>query len=134
MFQLNWQSSDLPVTTDSATTITKTLSVMNTGLMSPTATPNELSTGAKAGIGVGAAIGTLTVIGILAWFILRYRRTKLAAYQDSSSRASELEGRQRHEMPGENIEKLKAGPQPHLPELYSESGVDQRQHHEMGVD
>ncbi|KAI9758711.1 MAG: hypothetical protein M4579_002886 [Chaenotheca gracillima] len=45
-----------------------------TGL-TPTQLPNGgLSSGAKAGIGVGVVLGVLLVLGLIAWFILRRRR------------------------------------------------------------
>ncbi|KAF2096057.1 hypothetical protein NA57DRAFT_78827 [Rhizodiscina lignyota] len=64
-----------------------------TGTKSPTVAPatsapassSGLSTGAKAGIGVGAALGALVVIGLIAWFLLRRRSSKKAETMGSAS-------------------------------------------------
>lgn len=47
-----------------------------TSISSGNKSKNGLSTGAKAGIGVGAALGALLIIGLLVFFLLRRRRQK----------------------------------------------------------
>jgi hypothetical protein len=82
MYQLNLENSDLPVTIDSiapATASNARNSPLRRASTTPPTSQHGLSTGAKARIGVGAAMVTLAVIGAIAWIVLRYRRSNLPA-------------------------------------------------------
>lgn len=65
--------------------------------MSVINTPQELSSGAKAGIGVGIALGTSLLLALLAWGVILYKRHRRQAkeqnekYSDPTNR-SELLG------------------------------------------
>ncbi|KAH8701082.1 hypothetical protein BGW36DRAFT_460139 [Talaromyces proteolyticus] len=74
LFQIIYKSSDLPKST-STTIPTSTIMTAPT-IKAPTSQPDtSLSTGAKAGIGVGAAVGGLILIGA-AIFLLFLRRKR----------------------------------------------------------
>ncbi|TVY35975.1 hypothetical protein LSUB1_G005603 [Lachnellula subtilissima] len=45
-----------------------------------TSSAGTLSTGAKAGIGIGSAIGGLVIIGLMIFFAMRHRRNKQGSY------------------------------------------------------
>lgn len=55
---------------------TGTRNLTITPATSAPAASSGLSTGAKAGIGVGAALGAIAIIGLIAWFLLRRRKGK----------------------------------------------------------
>ena len=76
---------------------------MNGILETPVAQSSGLSTGAKAGIGAGLAVGALLVLGLLLWFCVIHRRharqnqggsSQLAMSQASGSAAQKPPGRQ----------------------------------------
>ncbi len=106
MIQLNWRSVDLPAssTTSSSpgartgsTSPTSTSTSTSSDALGPTGAaqqpaPSGLSTGAKAGIGVGAALGALA---LLALAVFLYRRRKGVAKDASGAHptAHELAGR-----------------------------------------
>lgn len=94
MFQLNFKQSDLPnslksteaIATSSASSSAPTMAAVSSSTFSTvpqTSVPNTngpggpnedgLSTGAKAGVGIGAALGALLII-LLAVFLIRRRR------------------------------------------------------------
>jgi hypothetical protein len=95
-FQANAKTT---ITTTS--TITSRLTVVSTGT-SETQTPpagnngsgdnnsGGLSTGAKAGIGVGAGVAGLAIIGALLWFCTRHRRGPKPNHDDLLGPASEV--------------------------------------------
>jgi hypothetical protein len=62
---------------------------------SPDASSNNLSPGARAGIGVGATIGGLLLFGIIAYFLVQYgiRIAAKTGKEDSSFEKPELETR-----------------------------------------
>ncbi|KAE8447887.1 hypothetical protein EG329_010116 [Mollisiaceae sp. DMI_Dod_QoI] len=67
-----------PPATSSISTSLSSTSATQTGPVTASSTPNEpssgLSTGAKAGIGVGAVLGAITIISLLTYFILRIKK------------------------------------------------------------
>ena len=78
-------STAKPTSTTSTTSATSTSGPSSTNPLpsSPTSTPvpqpsSGLSTGAKAGIGVGAALGTLALLAIGVFAGLKYRKSKKA--------------------------------------------------------
>jgi LPXTG-motif cell wall-anchored protein len=88
MFQLNFKASDLATASETSSTSRQTSSTESTDSSRETGanssdpskdpTPSDgggLSTGAQAGIGVGAAAIALLLIG-LAWFFFRRRRAR----------------------------------------------------------
>jgi hypothetical protein len=85
LIQINWQSSDRP---SSSATPTPTSSGTSSTLppTNTAAPPLGLSTGAKAGIGVGITLGVLAVI-VLAFFIY-YKRQNAYAQAKRDSRAA----------------------------------------------
>ncbi|KAK7932280.1 hypothetical protein PG985_002992 [Apiospora marii] len=73
MIQMIWQASDLDV----AATSRSTVGVAPTTGQIEAPARSGLDTGAKAGIGVGAALAGLLVLGgVVGWFILSRRRRK----------------------------------------------------------
>lgn len=84
LFQLNYQSTDLPSTHSSSTTHTTTSTMGSTitipeSLSSQSTSPSPsagvgLSSGAKAGVGVGAGIGGLLLLATIIVFCVRRRR------------------------------------------------------------
>ena len=54
-------------------------------------TKNGLSTGAKAGIGIGAALGALAILGLIAWMALRMRRRRRGTESIAQLGGRELE-------------------------------------------
>lgn len=93
-------------TPTSSTVASSTASVKPTGTDHQTSSTNSgLSTGAKAGIGVGVAIGGLAVIFIAACFFLRRRKQgrKEAPEYSQPSLLSELpQSSPPSELPGEH--------------------------------
>lgn len=72
MFQLNYQSSDLVSATASTSSTGTNPTTTNTADASQN---NGLSTGAKAGIGVGVGLGCILILGLLAIFFRRMRKS-----------------------------------------------------------
>ncbi|PMD36308.1 hypothetical protein L207DRAFT_637438 [Hyaloscypha variabilis F] len=105
MVQINFKASDLTLTTGATGSTTSATATNQSPTTSSTHVPASpgLSSGAKAGIGVGVAIVALVVIGLLAWFILRNRRSKskLSTSEQSYDAPPELQGREKYEMPGQ---------------------------------
>ncbi|KAJ3578489.1 hypothetical protein NPX13_g2076 [Xylaria arbuscula] len=131
LFQLNWQSSDRPQSSER----TFSLPAENTGLQSssgmsdnpvepntPERPSHDLSTPEKTGIAIGVSIGFLALLAIV-WFILQHRRSRLGHIQQSaddtvpgrvselftpvdnvSGRISELYGQEKYELPVQNAE------------------------------
>jgi flagellar biosynthesis/type III secretory pathway M-ring protein FliF/YscJ len=84
----------------------------NNSTPTPTPTPSSvsLSTGAKAGIAVGSIIFALAVIGAIAWYVIRRRKTKPAEEMDAdwsqskSPMIATVSGTVAHEMDGSKNE------------------------------
>lgn len=80
MFQLNYQSSDLPSSTSASSeseTTGSTRETMASNTSEPDTEPSPgLSTGAQAGIGVGAGVAGLLLIGAGLYFWRRKRNTR----------------------------------------------------------
>ena len=102
MFQLNFQSSDLETTTTSATTRSASTSLAGssatTGASSapsdstlPAAADGQarLSTGAIAGIAVGAALGGLLFgLALATWLVMRKRKRRREAVEGAAAAAA----------------------------------------------
>lgn len=105
---VTWASSDLPKFTPSSAPLippggslpqtdsailadgsAKPVSPLSSGSAVPS---NSLSTGAKAGIGVGVAVGAIAVIAALVWFLLRRRRRRKEEGQLNTFEKAELHG------------------------------------------
>ncbi|KAI0505622.1 hypothetical protein F5B22DRAFT_651556 [Xylaria bambusicola] len=77
LFQLNFQSTDLPsVNPDrtAASTLSSTHTIPGDSSSPTSSAAGGLSTGAKAGIGVGAAVGAIGSIALLTAIFLYYRK------------------------------------------------------------
>ncbi|ETS73828.1 hypothetical protein PFICI_14774 [Pestalotiopsis fici W106-1] len=76
LFQLNFQSSDLPSTVTGPITITTdaTTSSASTFPQTASSASGGLSTGAKAGIGVGAGLAVIALFGALLFYFSRRRK------------------------------------------------------------
>lgn len=114
LFQLNFQSSDLPATMTGSITISTDANTSSTSTPAETGSPagEGLSTGAKAGIGAGVGVATVALIGALLFFLLRRRKrtptAELAAQSEPTEAPAteapkqELPGQQpRHNVPAE---------------------------------
>lgn len=67
-----------------------TSATSGTGVASPAPTGSTLSTGAKAGIGVGAAVGGIAIAALAGLFLLRRRRNKkIANHQTEKGQLSD---------------------------------------------
>jgi hypothetical protein len=68
---------------------------------------SSLSTGAKAGIGVGAGVGGLVFIGVIALIVLqRRRRRDSSALQGFGELRTLSAGNRRVELPGDRSDKI----------------------------
>lgn len=89
LFQLRWKSTDRPPDApgdpSQPTATDGSLGNSTVGASSPS---RALSTGAKAGVGVGVGLAGLLLLGALAWFLTKYRRRRLADAREA--RASDL--------------------------------------------
>lgn len=75
---------------------------MNGILETPVAQSSGLSTGAKAGIGAGLAVGALLVLGLLLWFCVIHRRHARKSQEGSSQLAmSQASGSAAPKPPGQ---------------------------------
>ncbi|KAF3025101.1 hypothetical protein E8E14_014591 [Neopestalotiopsis sp. 37M] len=114
LFQLNFQSSDLPATMTGSITISTDANTSSTSTPAETGSPagEGLSTGAKAGIGAGVGVAAVALIGALLFFLLRRRKrtptAELAAQSEPTEAPAteapkqELPGQQpRHNVPAE---------------------------------
>lgn len=76
-------------TTDSSTTATTTPSLSNTPLPTPTNPPESqpptLSTGSKAGIGIGSAVGAILLFGALSALWVVFRRRNNTTTKDTTT-------------------------------------------------
>lgn len=77
IYQLNWESSDLPITINSIAPATASNARNSPSRRASTTPPTSQHD--KARIGVGAAMVALAVISAMAWIVLRYRRSNLPA-------------------------------------------------------
>lgn len=83
MFQLNYKSSDIQSSINSPSpTLSTSLTIptttntgsTDTGSVEHRGNSNGLSVGAKAGIGIGGAVGTLVMVGMVVGFFWKRRR------------------------------------------------------------
>jgi hypothetical protein len=88
-------SSNPSQTTSSTSELALTSATIPSLTPLPDASSSNLSPGAKAGIGVGAAIGGLLLFGIIAYFLVQYgiRIAAKTGKEDSSLEKAELETR-----------------------------------------
>lgn len=82
------------------TSTTVTVSrVTSSDIANPEEAPAGLSFAAKAGIGTGAALVGLGLIGILAWYLFGWSRKRtLQKYQQTHPNALEINGNQIYEV------------------------------------
>lgn len=87
LFQLNFQSSDLPSSTQAASTRTTGTQSAETSSASEQPSTNDggLSVGAKAGIGAGVGAVALLIIAVAAFLLLRRRRSSSSPAELASS-------------------------------------------------
>ena len=100
-------SSITSTTSQTSTSTTSGAATTTTG--SSTAKPvasSGLSTGAKAGIGVGVALGALLVLGLLAWFLMRRRRSNDQSYSNNRNATAPVEKGSEKETRGDQVKKL----------------------------
>ncbi|KAI1347574.1 hypothetical protein F5Y01DRAFT_242591 [Xylaria sp. FL0043] len=106
MFQINWQSSDRTTTLPANNISTGESSSSGTSGNSIDAHPG-LSISAKVGIGAGVSLGVLAIFTVLAFFVLRRRRSKLRVKQRPvadipAGRSPELQGEEKYELPAQH--------------------------------
>ena len=108
LFQLVYQTTDLPVSSTSTSGSTNTGKATSTATTSATSSSgSNLSTGAKAGIGVGAGVGGLIFIGVFLFIMLqRRRRRDSSTLQVPGELHGQLAGNRRVEMPGDRPGKV----------------------------
>ncbi|KAK6536951.1 hypothetical protein TWF281_001158 [Arthrobotrys megalospora] len=103
LFQLVWKASDVPSSSEASSTSAAETSrdtaspgetsagVKSTGVAAAGEDNGGLSIGAKAGIGAGAGVVALLLLGALLWWWRSKRRTKLA-YEDVPGSSPECSG------------------------------------------
>lgn len=94
-----------------STTVAATETTPQASSSSPPDTSSRLSGGAKAGIGVGAALGAIVVLGVIFWLWGRgFARRKGASEKSSHMgfKPHELSGERRQELPGEQAQEMSA--------------------------
>ncbi|KAF5248376.1 hypothetical protein FAUST_312 [Fusarium austroamericanum] len=123
LFQLHFQSSDLPSTKTGSITIDSitTSSSGSSSSAEPTQASSSdggLSTGAKAGIGVGAGLGFIALIGVALFFMRRRKRHTAAPALTEVPKSELTAGQNQHaaelhaqstpqELPGDSVPRYK---------------------------
>lgn len=87
MIQINWQPSDLPVTSTQQSSSLSTGPITIDSVPEPTSSPapapaqEGLSAGARVGVGVGASLAGLILLGVTGYLtLLRKRKSPVAPY------------------------------------------------------
>ncbi|KAK5688046.1 hypothetical protein LTS10_000024 [Elasticomyces elasticus] len=94
-----WASSDLASFTPASAPLLQIIITTSTRVAGSD-TPTGLTAGAKAGIGVGAALGLIACVALGIWLLIRRRRSRAVAQF-----ASKDDSNDKAELPGQSVEK-----------------------------
>lgn len=106
-----------------ATSVSLNLTYSNNTLNPPSAAPNGLSSGAKAGIGIGATLGGIGILALIGAVFLLKRRQKATQYNHIDRHPRQADSNHVHEMSGQRpVVEMMQEPA----ELYSEAVTTKR--------